>query len=444
MPTVYGCSSQQSSTPPATPSITLTQIGFSTNSYGTTLAASPTAITGAEAINTILTSPFTFPKDGLAQYYSDSDPTKQVFHSMNIQYSATNFTETDLPTDGNCEYQIEITNYSTASPSSSQLNTWPLEGNQSGVFLPNSSKAPGSRINSGGYNRAEVFEGLQTLGAVSLDGTIDSFPMDFLLLDGGGSVVEDNNTPRTTRIAFAAQNLGGTTTTFDMTVKILLADGTYASSGAITITVPPDAVKENLVVAETFTLESITITPQGSTPAGAVFPVESLPAGTSNPVILNTANNFTMGEESTYYQDERYESGGDLYVVGNSFEVSFDTSTLTPSNFPEFEIQAEIVISGTSATPVELGWHYEDSGDPPTQTFGWEAEERSQIITGGVVSPPIAWPANNDNPFQIEDNQNNSTFNVKVRIQQTSGSFVESNERTITIGEGAILPFVPI
>ena len=100
-------------------------------------------------------------------------------------------------------------------------------------------------------------------------------------------------------------------------------------------------------MAETFDLQEITITPQGSTPAGALFPVESLPAGTSNPVILNTANNFTMGEESTYYQDDRYESGGDFYLVGNSFVVAFDTSTLTASNFPEFEVQAEIVISGT-------------------------------------------------------------------------------------------------
>ena len=439
LPSIYGCSSQQSSSPPATPSITLTQIGFSTNSYGTTLAASPTTIPGAEVINTTLTSPFTFPEDALAQYYSGSDPTKQVFHSMTIQYSATNFTETDLPADGSCEYQIEINNYSTASPGSSQLNTWPLEGNESGLFLPNSSKAPRSRINSTGYNRAEVFEGLQTLGAVSLDGTSDSFPMDFLLLDGGGSVIEDNNTPRTTRIAFAAQNLG-TTTSFDMTVKILLADGTYASSGATTITVPPGAVKDNLVVAETFTLESITITPKVSTPASSIFPQEALPLGTTNPVLLNTANNFTMGEESTYYRDERYESGGDFYVVGNAFEVLIDTSSLTASNFPEFEVQAEIVISGTLARPNELGW-FQDGGTY-TQTFAFEAEERAQLI-GLAVSPDIGYPDYTDEPFQMEDNQNNSTFNVKVRIQQTSGSFVESNERTITIGEGAILPSVP-
>ena len=149
------------------------------------------------------------------------------------------------------------------------------------------------------------------------------------------------------------------------------------------------AVKDNLVVAETFTLESITITPKVSTPAGAIFPQEALPVGTTNPVLLNTANSFTMGEESTYYQDERYESGGDFYVVGNAFEVLIDTSSLTASNFPEFEVQAEIVISGTLAAPNELGW-FED-GRTYTQTFAWETEERAQLI-GGAVSPQIGYP----------------------------------------------------
>ena len=436
LPSIYGCSSAQESTP--TPSITITQIGFSTNSYGTTLAASPTTIPGAEVINTTLTSPFTFPEDSLAQYYSGSDPTKQVFHSMTIQYSATNFTETDLPVDGSCEVQWEISNYSP-SPGDSQLNTWPISGTESGLFIPNSGKAPRSRIIGTGFNRAEVFEGLQTLGAVSLDGTSDSFPIDFLLLDPSGGVAANNNTNRTTRLPFAAKNTSSTTS-FDLTIKVLLADGTYASSSATTITVPPGAVKDNLVVAETFTLESITITPKVSTPATLIFPQQALPVGTTNPVLLNTANNFTMGEESTYYLDERYESGGDFYVVGNAFEVLIDTSSLTASNFPSEGVIAQIVISGTLANANELGW-FQDGGTA-TQTFEWETENRSQII-GLAVSPEIGYPDYTDEPFRIEDNQNNTTFDVKVRIQQTSGSFVESNVRTITIGEGAILPSVP-
>ena len=60
---------------------------------------------------------------------------------MTIQYSATNFTETDLPVDGTCEVQWEISNYSP-SPGDSQLNTWPISGTESGLFLPNSGKAP--------------------------------------------------------------------------------------------------------------------------------------------------------------------------------------------------------------------------------------------------------------------------------------------------------------
>ena len=112
-------------------------------------------------------------------------------------------------------------------------------------------------------------------------------------------------------------------------------------------------------MAETFTLESITITPKVSTPVASIFPQEALPVGTTNPVLLNTANSFTMGEESTYYQDERYESGGDFYVVGNAFEVLIDTSSLT-ALISSLRF-TEIVISGTLAAPNELGW-FEDGG----------------------------------------------------------------------------------
>ena len=59
------------------------------------------------------------------------------------------------------------------------------------VYFSHSGGAPRSRTGTG-FNRAEVFEGLQPLGAVSLDGTSDSFPIDFLLLDPLGGVGNNN------------------------------------------------------------------------------------------------------------------------------------------------------------------------------------------------------------------------------------------------------------
>ena len=386
---------------------------------------------------------------------------------MNIQYSASNFTETDLPTDGSCEFQIDITNYSTASPSSSQLNTWPLEGNESGVFLPNSSKAPGSRINSTGYNRAEVFEGLQTIGAVSLDGSSDSFPMDFLLLDGDGSVVENNNTNRTTRIAFAAQNLGSSTS-FDMTVKILLADGTYASSSPTTITVPADAVKTNLVASPTINSYTTTTAAYGvqNGGVGGNPPTVALTGADIRVSALNSGNSFTTPNADVGvgmaqgFQDPPSLPANQIL---HSWQVNVDTSTLNLADFPATLLFVEY----------EFSWDADETNIDPSLGIFWDAETGAASIPTGsgpiftitaqdeldgintdtiipfasVALPVIgdfdrdyntAWKAYSASvgdpvgaPYSV---------NLKVRIRKSDLTFVESPVVALNITDGGVLP----
>lgn len=95
------CQQQKNNSGPA-PAITITDVTFQTKSYGTTSAADPppTPIPASEQITTVLNAgnSFTVPADGLAQYYSGSNASQQVFHTMFVNYSA-NFGESSLPSD---------------------------------------------------------------------------------------------------------------------------------------------------------------------------------------------------------------------------------------------------------------------------------------------------------------------------------------------------------
>lgn len=95
------CQQQKNNSGPA-PAIAITSVTFNTKSYGTTLAADPppTPIPVADQITTVLNAgnSFTVPADGLAQYYSGSNASQQVFHVMTVNYSAT-FGESSLPSD---------------------------------------------------------------------------------------------------------------------------------------------------------------------------------------------------------------------------------------------------------------------------------------------------------------------------------------------------------
>ncbi len=93
------CQQQKNNSGPA-PAITITDVTFQTKSYGTTLVADPppTPIAVSDQITTVLNAgnSFTVPADGLAQYYSGSNTSQQVFHVMTVDYTA-NFDESSLP-----------------------------------------------------------------------------------------------------------------------------------------------------------------------------------------------------------------------------------------------------------------------------------------------------------------------------------------------------------
>ena len=193
------CQQQKNNSGPA-PAITITDVTFQTKSYGTTLVADPppTSIPGSDQITTVLNAgnSFTVPADGLAQYYSGSNTSQQVFHNMTVNYSA-NFTESSLPANGACSFVFETT--MNEAPAASQLSTWPLEGNVQGAFLPNSSRTNGVRIT--------------TTPSLQKNGVFPTGPIvgytDAVLANGvqvlvGGSVTDNNATDNLTKITFGA------------------------------------------------------------------------------------------------------------------------------------------------------------------------------------------------------------------------------------------------
>ena len=82
------------------------------------------------------------------------------------------------------------------------------------------------------------------------------------ILRGGGIVVGTNGTTELANITFAAQNLGSSSS-FDLVVKVLLGDGSTVSSPAQTITIPSGAVKTNLITPANPTVNSFTTTTIG-------------------------------------------------------------------------------------------------------------------------------------------------------------------------------------
>jgi hypothetical protein len=95
------CQQQKNNSGPA-PTITITDVTFQTKQYGTISEGDPPPqpIPATDQITTVLNAgnSFTVPTDGLAQYYSNSNTSQQVFHVMTVNYTA-NFGESSLPSD---------------------------------------------------------------------------------------------------------------------------------------------------------------------------------------------------------------------------------------------------------------------------------------------------------------------------------------------------------
>ena len=461
LPSIYGCSSQQSSTPPPpAPSIAISAVTFTTLSYGTTFAATPTGVPLSDRIITPLNAgnSFTVPTDGLAQYYSNSNTSQQVFHMMEVAYTPTNWAESDLPTNGNCQFIFETT--MNEAPAASQLNTWPLEGNVEGGFLPNSSKTDGVRITTTPeLDRGDIFLLSPILGE-------EAFP----LLNGvqvlaGGEPAETNNTDRLNKIVFAAQNLGASSS-FELVIKVLLADGSYVTSPAQTITIPSGAVKTNLVAG--IGINSFTTTTEAygvQLSGGSEPPITAITIPDEIYVsALNTANGFTTPEIATNVgMAQGYNAPDDpAEQVLHSFVINIDTSALTLSDYPATNLIVEYLFSwdaGSTNIDPSMGilWSGElgqaqgstNVGSIFTTSGGNELDSinTDAVIPFASVDLPIEGDSNRDynsswKAYAVSAGDpvdSPYAVNLKVRIQRTDGSFIESAEVPLNITANGVL-----
>ena len=453
VPVVIGVCQQQNDSG-SSPSIAISTITFQTKSYGTTLDrdTTPTPIAVSDQITTVLNAgnSFTVPTDGLAQYYSGSNTSQQVFHVMTVDYTATNWVEEDLPTDGNCQFVFETT--MNEAPAASQLSTWPLQGSVQGAFLPDSSKISGVLITtSEDLNRDDVFLQSPILGE-------EVFP----LLNGvqaivGGEASGTNNTDRLNKIVFAAQNLSEESS-FSLVIKVLLADGSTVSSPAQTITVPSDAVKTNLVAGlgiNSYTTSTAAFGVQNGG-EGGIPPVNPIDPSQVLVSALNIENSFTTPEYIPtptligMAQGFQEEPDDPANQVLHSWLLNLDTSALTLSDYPSTSLIVEYVFSwDADATGIGsaegICWDAE-TGVPSTitgpvesiltQTIQVELESinTNTLIPQASINFPVVGDVNTDyaaswkaySPAVGAPVGAPYTVNLKVRIQKTNGSFSES------------------
>ena len=431
VPALVGVCQQASSFP-----ITITSVTFQTHSYGTVSSGgtSPSLIAESEQITTILNSSnnFTVPTDGLAQYYELDDATKQVFHSMQVQYTANTFTESDLPANPNCQIAWEISNF--GNPNNAQLMTWALEGNPiQGGFIPYlASQTSAEWTTSDILNRNQVFE---TTPAV-LTSSVNLFD-DFIVRSSKGPVT--NNTNNLDKIAFAARNLGSATS-FDLVIAVTLADGTVARSSPQTITVPAGAVKSNLVTTPTFNitqLETVTLVRTPHDP-----PTLSGAVAYGDPALvctLNADNSFTAPDTTMQFLGGSIPNPSPppeevISQVGHSFTVTYDTSTLDPATFPE-EVTCRYVVTSAGYGASEIGFLQDDNTFTTTLENSFPLD---RVLDGGTVVGP-SYPADFDFPFYITTDLNGTQWSVRVELgPNLAGQFIASQEQTIQMGAATV------
>ena len=545
------CQQQKNNANPNT--VTITSATFQTISYGTTRSAGPTAIDPSQAITTVLDSSnsFTVPTDGLAQYYSGSNTSQQVFHSLTVGYSAS-FTESSLPTgslldivqtgpidqtartgdarngstpnqlatatsgsgdigsalftitgngsvvtqitvqnlgntgfvvgdtitfdgasaggtsggtffytlsendvQGGCQVVFETTMANT--PANSGLSTWPLEGLVEGAFLPSNSKETGVIITTfPSLLRSQVFPNTPTVGVTNVD-----YQGGLEVKSLGGT--DTNNTERNFNLVFAAQNLG-TSSSFDLVVKVLLADGSTVSSPAQTITIPAGAVKTNLVAGlgvNSYTTSTAAYGVQLGVNVSPIDPSQVLVSA------LDSGNSFTTPAldvgvgMAQAFTDPPIDP---LQQVLHSYILNLDTSGLILSDYPPASLIVEYVFSwDADATNISaddgIVWDAETGlpstvsgpvGSIFTQTIQVELDstDTNTLIPQASVNFPVVGSVDTDyggawkaySPAVGAPVVAPYTVNLQVRIQKLDGTFSESPVLTLNITDEGVAP----
>jgi len=420
VPVIIGVCQQASDPAPAPKTITINNITFNTVGYGTTTGTTINPIPVSERISTTLDSgnSFTFPTDSLAQYYSNSNPDQQVFTSFVLSWTPDNFVESDLASDGENQIGWEFNTFSRRPPAS---GIWFLEGNETGSVEPKSSKINGVRIiSSNNLNRADVYETSPLVGDVN---TASGGCSCFIVTVGGN---DNNNTDRLNKVAFASDASVGETT-FLLTVRILLKDGSFAT-GTQTITVSENAVKENLTggSASQPTIDAVRTRAILQSPSNSTFPQVEIPEEDQVLALMQAGNSFTAPANSMLnITDEENE-----YTGSHTLQVFFDTSSLTPSDFPE-EMTVRYVI--TTTEPIGANQIAFLQEDLRTQTINFFGVNRN-IIFG--EEQPAAGPTvliDNEAMFKISTALNSQTWQIRVELEKADETFQVGANQTITM-----------
>ena len=469
LPALTGCI-QSGSAPIATPSIAITQITFNTKSYGTNLGdLSPIGV--SDQITTVLTpsnDAATIPTDGLAQYYENSDASKQVFHTMQVNYTATNFTINDLPAD-NVGSEISFITSLGQAGSASGLNTWVLDPSSplSGGFFPLSAKTTGAIITAAGATRAQVFE---TSPEVGYDNTPISNGVEFY--SGSptpGNVQGNMQVQRLDRITFAAQNLASSTT-MGLAIKVVLSDGTEVTSPTVTITIPADGVKTN-IIENPVGINSYTTTTAAygdgqfdpNDLAGSA--VQPFPIPEVMVSALNSGNSFTtpnLDPGAGIGMVQGYDDPGNF--VHHSWQVNLNTSALTLSDYPATELIVQYHFTwnadATNIGPGEGIIYDPELGQPASFTttddinFTQVVENEIEVDTNTIIPfasvdlPAIATQNTDFNGGWRAYSAGGGPapppsypVNLQVKIKKSDNSFVSSPVTVLTImNEDGVLP----
>ena len=420
VPVLIGVCQQASDPAPPPKTITINRITFNTVGYGTTTGTPITPIPVSEQIATTLDSgnSFTFPTDSLAQYYSNSNPDQQVFTSFVVSWTPDNFVENDLPSDGENQIGWEFNTFSQRPPAS---GIWFLEGNETGSIEPSNTKVNGVRIlTPNDLNRADVYETSPLVGDVN---TASGGCSCFIVTLGGS---ENNNTDRLNKVAFASDASIGETT-FLLTVRIRLKDGSFAT-GTQTITVSENAVKENLTggSAAQPTIEAVRTRAILQSPSNSTFPQVEIPEEDQVLALMQAGNSFTAPANSMLnITDEENE-----YTGSHTLQVFFDTSSLTPSDFPE-EMTVRYVI--TTTEPIGANQIAFLQEDLRTQTINFFGLARDSILG---EEQPISGPTvllDNQAMFKISTDLNSQTWQIRVELEKADETFQVGANQTITM-----------
>ena len=404
--------------------MTIDTVTIGTAKYGIDLNQGLTSIPAGQEIITLLTpanNVATVPTNGLAEYYQTAGVAEeQVLHAMSLTYSPVNWAEGNLPEEADFNWKFELSPGQTSS--NSQLLTWPVEGSVAGNFFPPGGKTTGLNLLGTGIGKPNMFPNPPTLG-------IGNIPISAFGEPSGNDI----GVQRTREIYLAAQNLSAASALF-LTIETTI-DGQTVTSPPLRIDVPVGAVKETLLDLPQYTITQVQTVTSKALPSEPESLFPNVPI--TGPILtctLNDSNSF-VAPSSSFYDgtDEVFPPPPPEFgqVCGHTFQVNYDSAPLFAviNDFPEELEMRYIVTSGGYQD--QIGWRYEGE-DGNNASTNFSGMNRAEYIQDGIVAGPLASFDDNGTLFVITADTNDTTWSVRLEIQNTAGIWVPTAERIIT------------